>query len=245
MSLFVSIIAVVAVWWLSTGLVLLVSRRLCPSESAIRLLAVALAIGSVVAVFHSLGMASMSGTWLGFLGALGLWAAHEIAFLAGWISGPQRGPASPGRRPSLGEAFATVRDRQTALALTAAGLAAISIGIPNSMAVQTFLTLWLVRSLAEINLFLGAPSAAIGFLPERLHYIASYFRTDRISPAFTLTVTILVGLFVILVTRSFTISDEAALTTAEILAALVLLGVAEVFFLMFPYGEGRLWRWTD
>ena len=244
MTLLLSFATVIAAWWLSTGLILMATRRFPPDGTAIRLTAGAVAAVGLIGALVSENMVSAHGAWLGFFAALMLWGAHEIAFLPGWIAGPRRSPADPGRRPSFSEAFATIRDRQIALALTAAVLAIGLTGSANQTVLSTFLAFWGLRSLAELNLYLGAPQAAIHMLPRRLHYLASYFRGDRISPALPVTINILIGALVALIIRCVDHPDELASTSAGLLAALVLLGIAEMFFLMFPFREDRLWRWT-
>ena len=244
MTLLLSFATVIAAWWLSTGLILMATRRFPPDGTAIRLTAGAVAAVGLIGALVSENMVSAHGAWLGFFAALMLWGAHEIAFLTGWIAGPRRSPADPGRRPSFSEAFATIRDRQIALALTVAVLAIGLTGSANQTVLSTFLAFWGLRSLAELNLYLGAPQAAIHMLPRRLHYLASYFRGDRISPALPVTINILIGALVALIIRCVDHPDELASTSAGLLAALVLLGIAEMFFLMFPFREDRLWRWT-
>ena len=244
MTLLLSFTTVIAAWWLSTGLILMATRRFPPDGTAIRLTAGAVAAVGLIGALVSENMVSAHGAWLGFFAALMLWGAHEIAFLTGWIAGPRRSPADPGRRPSFSEAFATIRDRQIALALTVAVLAIGLTGSANQTVLSTFLAFWGLRSLAELNLYLGAPQAAIHMLPRRLHYLASYFRGDRISPALPVTINILIGALVALIIRCVDHPDELASTSAGLLAALVLLGIAEMFFLMFPFREDRLWRWT-
>ena len=217
MTLLLSFATVIAAWWLSTGLILMATRRFPPDGTAIRLTAGAVAAVGLIGALVSENMVSAHGAWLGFFAALMLWGAHEIAFLTGWIAGPRRSPADPGR------------------SLT---------GSANQTVLSTFLAFWGLRSLAELNLYLGAPQAAIHMLPRRLHYLASYFRGDRISPALPVTINILIGALVALIIRCVDHPDELASTSAGLLAALVLLGIAEMFFLMFPFREDRLWRWT-
>ncbi|EAU42050.1 hypothetical protein FP2506_16494 [Fulvimarina pelagi HTCC2506] len=235
---------VIAAWWLSTGLILMATRRFSPDGTVIRLVAAGVSTTGLIAALMSENMPTATGAWLGFFAALMLWGAHEIAFLTGWVVGPRTWPADPGRRPTCREAFETIGNRQIGLVLTAAVLAIGLTGSANQTVLFTFLVLWGLRSLAELNLFLGAPCAAIHMLPQRLHYLASYFRRDRISPALPVTINILVGTLVVLIIRSLNHPDQLVSTLAGLLAALVLLGIAEMFFLMFPFYEDRLWRWT-
>ncbi|MEN3792252.1 DUF3623 family protein [Fulvimarina sp. MAC3] len=236
--------SVIGVWWLSTGLILMATRRLAPNGTATKLVAAGVAAAGLIAALMSENMATANGVWLGFFAAILLWGAHEIAFLTGWITGPRTWPDNPDCRPTFREAFQTIRDRQIGLVLTAGVLTIGLAGSANNAVLFSFLALWGLRSLAEINLFLGAPCAAIHMLPRRLHYLASYFRKDRISPALPVTINILVGTLVILALSSLDHPDAMASTLAGILASLVCLGIAEMFFLMFPFSEDRLWRWT-
>ncbi|WP_280173785.1 DUF3623 family protein [Fulvimarina manganoxydans] len=96
-----------------------------------------------------------------------------------------------------------------------------------------------------MNLFLGAPAAATHMLPRRLAYLATYVRRDRISPAFPLTINILAAALVILIDVCVTALDRQTSILAGLLAALVLLGLVGMLFLMALFGNERLWRWAD
>ncbi|MCK5932478.1 MAG: DUF3623 family protein [Fulvimarina manganoxydans] len=244
MKLAVCFLAVIAVWWVSTGLILMAACRLRSDSAALKQIVGALSVAGVVASWLSLENSTSEGAWLGFAAALSLWAAHEIAFLAGWITGPRKRAAEPNRHPTVLEALATISDRQLALLLTAGLLAIVSLGRGNMTTFAPFMTLWVLRTLAEINLFLGAPAAATHMLPKRLGYLATYFRQDRMSPALPLTINCLAATLVILIDSSVTAVDDRRSVSAGLLAALVLLGLVETLFLMVPFGEDRLWRWA-
>ncbi|RFC64435.1 DUF3623 family protein [Fulvimarina endophytica] len=236
--------AVVLLWWLSTGLILLAVRRFAPGGHGFAGLLCALLVLALLLAAPAPGLDEATRVKLGFLSGLTLWGLHELLFLAGWLTGPRREAAPGWRHATFREAAATVSDRHLALALTAALLALSTLAGAEAMALWSFLLLWGLRVLAEINLFLGAPHAPTGLVPPRLRYLATYFRRDRVSPLFPLTVNLILPAAIVSMNRSVSATDEAEAVAAALLGALLALGILEMFFLVLPFGEDRLWRWA-
>ena len=62
------------------------------------------------------------------------------------------------------------------------------LGISFAMGtVITFALLWVMRLGAKLTIFSGAPELSTNMIPERLSYMKSYFRHDRVSLAFWLS----------------------------------------------------------
>ncbi len=241
-----AVIFVILAWWLSTGAVLYAAGREEPRVVPVMAGASILAAAGFVALWFSLGMADIHGVWLGFLGALGIWAWHEASFLTGVLTGPRREPCPPGLRGygRFKAAFEAIRDHELAIAATGIGIVAISWGADNRIGMWTFLLLWGMRISAKLILFLGAPHVAVAMLPRRLAYMASYFRMDRVSavlPAFIIAMTF--G-FVLLCHAAATAEPLAEAVTATILATFLALAIAEHLFLVLPVSDAALWRWA-
>src|SRR3954469_11296456 len=96
------------VWWFSTGAVLLLVG--CGRGNALRVISTAMLLSAgLYGVAASAGAASIGGAYIAFTGTVLLWGAQEIAFLAGWVTGP-RAEQCPGDARGL---------RRLALALQA------------------------------------------------------------------------------------------------------------------------------
>ena len=237
---------VVFTWWISTGALLIAARRLRPDGNAIRLVLSLTAVATILSALWSARSDTTAGAYVGFLSGLSIWAGHELTFLTGMITGPRTTVASVSKSETLRfrQAFQVVRDHQIAILITAAAIFSIVHDAPNRMVLWTFMALWGMRLVAQFNLFLGAPYAATGFLPSRLHYVASYFRTDRISPAFPLSINVLAPIFVTVADHALYGTSEAGTAGSALLAGLIFLGLVELMFLVLPFGETALWKWA-
>jgi putative photosynthetic complex assembly protein 2 len=121
--------------------------------------------------------------YLAFFSALALWAWHETTFLIGLVTGPRRVAAgeAPREKTRFRAAFLTVRDHEIALFATVLGLLWLMSGAANTTGLLTFCLLWVMRISTKLNIYLGARHAISDMLPDRLSYLKSYFRTDRTS----------------------------------------------------------------
>ncbi|MFN3288060.1 MAG: DUF3623 family protein, partial [Sphingomonadaceae bacterium] len=79
-------------WYLGTGIIAWADRR--PPRAHARLLALAglAAILAMGALWWSAGQATPLGVVVAFLAAMTLWGWHELSFLLGAITGPNRAP---------------------------------------------------------------------------------------------------------------------------------------------------------
>ena len=84
------------VWWFSTGAVLLLVGRSGRFEVLRALLAVVLLAGSLGGLALTAGDTSIGGAYTAFTCTILLWGAQEIAFLAGWLTGPRPRPCPVG-----------------------------------------------------------------------------------------------------------------------------------------------------
>lgn len=233
----IAIAAVVVVWWASTGLVL---RLVWLPTSTHR---VSMAVFSVLAVlggWGALASASMdttAGAYLGFASAIAVWAWHELAFLLGRISGPRKQPCEPqaaGWRRFV-DATATLIHHEIALAITALVLFATAWGQPNPVAAGTFIVLWAMRLSAKLNVFVGVRNVSSEFVPPRLRYLTTYFRSAPWSPLMPVSL-VLGGLALAQLTGTGRLGDT-------LMAAILALGLLEHVFLALPLPDAALWRW--
>lgn len=233
----IAIATVVVVWWASTGLVL---RLVWLPSSTHR---VSMAVFSVLAVlggWGALASASMDttvGAYLGFASALAVWAWHELAFLLGRISGPRKQPCEPQSRgwQRFVDAAATLIHHEIALAITLLALCIVAWGQPNPVAAETFAVLWAMRLSAKLNVFVGVRNVSSDFVPPRLQYLTTYFRSARWSPLMPVSL-LLGGLVLAQLTGTGRLGDT-------LVAAILALGLLEHVFLALPLPDAALWRW--
>ena len=181
------VVYVVFLWWFSTGAILWLDRRpkVTYRWSLIAVTVIAAVAGCGLAA--SLRDATPFGAVIAFTCALAIWGWHELTFLTGLISGPQR-TACPSDVPGWRRfilATSTLIYHEIALLLTALVIAAVSWQAPNQFACWTFLVLFFSRLSAKLNLFFGVPNFSDELFPDHLRYLSSYLRRSPASALFS------------------------------------------------------------
>lgn len=240
------LVVAILVWWLATGLVLIAARQASLHRSVVMALASVLALASVFALVTSAYMDSAAGSYLGFFSALGIWTWHETAFLTGYITGPSRSPCPENARgyTRFRAAFLAIRSHELAILATAIAMLALIADASNRTGLWTFLLLWLMRISAKLNLFMGAPNAINPLIPERLRYLTSYFRTDKVSPLFAFTIAVSVSVLAMLVSVAASADEPWRIVGTVLVATFLALAILEHLFLVFPVRDALLWSWA-
>ncbi|MBV6658814.1 MAG: DUF3623 domain-containing protein [Devosiaceae bacterium] len=233
------------IWWFSTGLILLADRLPAVSERALMVGASMMALAALGAVWLLRDVTTVPAAYGGFVAGLVLWGWHEASFLSGSVTGGRRTACPPGARGWRRFVYAaqTLIHHELAIAATALALALMVWGSANEVALWTFVILWGMRLSTKFNIFLGVPNVTEEFLPSRLNYLKTYFRTRALNLLFPFSVTLGTGaVFWLshLVLGAATPFEQAGYT---LLATLAALGVLEHWFLVLPFRDQELWRW--
>ena len=232
-------------WWLSTGLVLLLNYRSRHTQRVAMGLVAGACLLSLLCLPAISRDQSATGALLGFLSGLCIWAALEMSYLMGFVTGPRQAPCPPG--VSLGRRFWL--GLQTSLYHELLVLAAmlLSVGLSsggNRVAAATCLALGLMRWSAKLNLFLGVRNYNQDWLPAHLAYLDSYTRRARLNPLFPLSVSVATGLAVLLLLQGLGTGDPFQRSASLLISALLSLAALEHWFLILPFRESALWRWA-
>ncbi len=242
----IAVVATVIVWWLSTGVVMLASRRRLDNQALVLGGATAVAVAAAFGLHASAQMATTAGVFVAFLSALGFWAWSETTFLLGLITGPRRTPCPPGLSgwERFRAAFQVVRDHE--LAILASGLVVVLLTLDgvNQTGFWTFAILWAMRISAKINIFLGAPNSTGMLVPPNLAYITTYYRTDRISPLFPVVIVSAAAALVLFVALAYRAGSPHEVVSWTILATFLTLAIVENLFLILPVSDAALWSWA-
>lgn len=244
---FLSAIAVASIaWWVATGLVLALARAGSRHLGAVMAIATGVAFAGIAGLVATHDQTTVSSAYIAFFSALALWAWHETTFLIGILTGPRRievGQA-PVETSRFRAAFLTVRDHELALAATVIALIWFMAGADNTTGLLTFMLMWVMRISTKLNIYLGARHAISDMLPDRLSYLKSYFRTDRTSGWFYVSLSasaVLLGWLSNAAANAGTEHDAAKWTLLACFAALALL---EHLFLVLPIRDSALWAWA-
>lgn len=243
------VVVAISVWWLSTGLVLaMVNRSDGPRGSGLTLMALMTLVGAFGFILMLWGAQepTVLGSYVGFFGALLVWAWHEAAFLTGILTGRRTGECPPGltgfRR--FRAAWEAVSDHEIAILVTAIALWLALDGSANLFGLAAFGLLWGMRISAKLVIFLGAPHAVSELMPKGIRHLKSYFKTDRMTPLFPIFLAIAAGLFAVLVVGASRATQAHSVVGHTLLATFMALAIVEHLVLVLPVSDTALWRWA-
>ncbi|MBB6227238.1 putative photosynthetic complex assembly protein 2 [Polymorphobacter multimanifer] len=232
-------------WFTSTGLVLWLDRL--PSTTwPVSIVAATVVSGFAMgAIIMTAPMVGDGAAYVAFASALVLWGWHEMSFLMGFVTGPNRAPCPPDARGwrRFRLAAGTLIHHEVAMFATVLVMAGATWGQPNQTATLTFLLLFVMRLSAKLNIFAGVPHLSLEMMPDRMRYMASYF---RVAPASWFFVASLVAIAVVAAwLGNAALTAPSGLATGYALAfALVVLAFIEHGFLVVPWQDTSLFRWA-
>lgn len=245
-SLLLAISVALLGWWLSTGVILYLNLLPRRSHAWSVLGFTLLALCSLVLLPDIARQQSQGAAIAGFAVALAVWGALEISYLMGFVTGNNSSPcpadATGWRRFRL--AVATSIHHELAVVLCGIAIVALSWDAPNQVATGTYLTLWLMRWSAKLNLYLGVSNFNEHWLPERNRYLVSYMRTRAMNWLFPFSVglaTIVATFLALAATSADSPVDRLA---HALVCTLLALAILEHWFLVLPVRDSALWQWA-
>jgi putative photosynthetic complex assembly protein 2 len=234
-------------WWFSTGVILLLDglppRTFRWSLTGATLLSLVALGGLAVSARDT----SPAGAYAAFACALGIWAWFELSFLTGVLTGPRRIAAAPDARgfTRFAQAVGAIAYHELAIAGSVLVVFALTAGQPNAAGLWTYLALWVMRTSAKLNLFLGVRNLGEAFLPPHLVYMASFFRRRPINLLFPFSViwptVVATGMALRAVDPATAPGTAAGLWLA---AAILALAVLEHWMLVLPLPVTAPWLWA-
>jgi putative photosynthetic complex assembly protein 2 len=234
------------IWWFSTGAVLLLVGRSGQFQILRAVSATGLLLGSLLGLAATANDTSVGAAYAAFSCTILLWGAQEIAFLAGWLTGPRAEacPFGARGRKRLGFALQAILYHELTLLACGAAIVALTWNGSNQVGLWTFAALWVLRQSAKINLFLGVPVTNDELMPEAVQFLKTYFARRRVGAFFPISVTLATAVLVIMIQRI----AEVAVTPFEVVSltlvsTLFALGVVEHWFMLMPLPAITLWGW--
>lgn len=246
MRLTAPVLYAVLCWWFSTGAILYLNGLPRQVHRWTFFFASVLLGVCLCGVAVSASDIRVSGAYVAFTAALGVWGWIELGFLLGFVTGPRRIACPPEAQgwSRMGHALMAILYHELALLTLATAVVALCWGQPNQVAVWTFFALWVMRLSAKLNVFLGVRNLNEQFLPEHLRYIGSYFRQRSGNPLFA-------GSVIAATLGAAAVWDQALdargsafdASASALIAALLSLAVLEHWFMVLPLPSERLWAW--
>lgn len=233
-------------WWFSTGVILYLDG-LPPRTFPFTLQCATVLLGAALwALVHTRNDTSVAGAYCAFTCALLVWAWQEVAFLLGVVTGPRRSACPPGatgwRR--TGYALQAVLYHELALIVLAIAVVACVGPGENRVGLWTFMTLWVMRQSAKINIFLGVRNLGENFLPPHIAYLKTYFRRAPMNVLFPFSVTLATGAAILVWMHLFSgVPGPFETAGIALVGTMLALGALEHWLLVLPLPTEALWRW--
>ncbi len=237
----------VFIWWFSTGVVLLLNRMSRGAVALSQVLSTLLGLAALLAIYHTAGQTSVSGAYCAFTSALLVWGWHELSFLTGWVTGPRKTalPAGLGEWQRFVEAIRVILWHEIGIIAVGALILFITWGAPNQVGSGTFLVLWVMRTSAKLNLFLGVRNLSEQFLPAHLAYLESCFRRRTLNLLFPFSVSLASAVLAAMIVRAFEpATPVAAAVGTALVGTMLALAILEHWLLVLPLDSTALWRWA-
>ncbi len=232
-------------WWLSTVVLLWRSQRAEP-KCRVTMAAMSLvAVLGILLIIETRDWTSPAGAYLAFVGGLALWAWHEMSYFLGAITGPRPEACPPGERMTQRFVLGVKASlwHELAIVATAAGLIWLTWSHSNQIATLTFVTFWLMRWSAKMNIFFGVRNLHEEFWPEHMRYLSSYVQSARMNAFFPLSM-LLAGfaLFWMVTTARAAMPGSLDQVGLTLVASMLGLAILEHVLLFLRVPDAVLWK---
>ncbi len=237
--------ATVALWWSSTGLILLLDSQDRRTYRGTMFGASGLLVFALWFIAASAGETTPQSAYVAFAGGLVVWGWQLLAFYTGFLAGPNKSACAPGSSiPSrFVQALGASVYHEVAALLGAIALFGLTYDQPNRIALWTYVILWVMHASAKLNLFLGVPNLGAEMLPGHLSFLTSFMARKPMNALFPVSVTagtVASALLFLGAARAGASGFEIA--GLAMLGSLTALAVVEHWFLVVPVDGNALWR---
>ncbi len=234
------------VWWFSTGVILYLNGLPRHTFKWTMGGATVVLVAALYALKLTSQVAEVWAAYCAFTSAVLVWAWQEIGFLLGYVTGTRKTDCPENARgwKKFGFAAETVLHHELALVGLGAAVWWMTKDGVNQIGFWTYLTLWVMRQSAKLNVYFGVRNLNEDFLPQHLKYLQTYF--TRKSMNIFLPISVVAAMLVVVpmwqaVGAATLGSFEAAGLT--LVAMLFSLAILEHFFLVIPLPFEALWKW--
>ena len=240
------LILTLALWWGSTAVIARLIGHTPHTYPRLLLLATLFGFAGLLLLVGLRDTTSGAAAVGALIGAIAVWGWIEVTFLTGKVTGPPPGHSADdeGLFWRAGRAFTAILWHEILIALTVAVAAVFLLGRENDLALLVLLLLWLMRSSAKLNLFLGVRNLGEGFFPPHLRHLLDFMRhraMNALMPISLLAGTAIAWHFGV---ASLSAASAYEATASTILSTLAALAVFEHLLMVLPLPAETLWRWS-
>lgn len=249
-SYIVPMLLTVALWWGSTAVI---ARLIAGDPQRYPLLLRLFATIGIAGFAMILALREINSTasaLAALLAALAVWSWIEVTFLTGKITGLATGGKSYAATSEnrfvrhAVSALAAILWHELLIVATVVIVAIGSYGSSNNLALLVLVLLWLMRTSAKLNLFLGVRNLGQEFFPPHLQHLLSFMRQRRMNPLMPVSLLLAGTIGWHFGNVAFTASSPHQAAAATIIATLAVLALLEHLLMILPVPAETLWRWS-
>ncbi len=246
-NFFTTVLFAVFIWWFLTGLIFALYNR---SDKIKRLGFIGLSCGFIVALWGVLVTRNSTdprSIYLTLTSGVVIWGWLTAGYFLGVFTGPQPKSQWIKKPETLFGRFKIAIRAILFHELLVIGvgfiLAALTWSKPNQWSFWVFITIWIMHSLAKINIFLGVRNFHIELMPEHMQHLALILQKRAVNPLFFPTIVFAVSLSLTLIYQGIIPQTSSGDTVGFIfLGTTVALGALEIILLVLPI-PSMLWGW--
>ncbi len=237
------VVYAVFLWWVATGVILLLNHL--PARTfRLSLGSATLVLGAaLLGIAQAARLPTVGAAYLGFTCALAAWGWQEMSFFMGVVTGPRRvaDPSARGLR-RFWQAIETLLYHEAAIAAVGVVILLLSVGRPNQVASLTYLSLWVMRISAKLNVYLGVRNLNENWVPRRLAYLKAYMVKRPMNPLLPVSVTLGTLAAASFIGRALgPHASQIGIVTNGFVGVILALGVFEHLFMVLPLDLARVW----
>jgi putative photosynthetic complex assembly protein 2 len=248
LSVLLPVLFALFLWWFTTGLIIVVygrsqrTRRLCYAAATAALLL------AVAGLWFSRHGTDPRSVYLAVTCGVVIWGWQIASYYLGFVTGPSHLPRIVGqesrtfwRRFQL--AFQAGIHHEAVVAATALLLVVLTGTAENRWGLWMFVTLWVMHSIAKLNVFLGVRNFHIEFLPPHLHFLRPLLQRRISNPFFPVSMVVATTVALIILSRAFAPATTPTQATGLLMVGtMICLGILEQLLLVLPL-PATLWGW--
>lgn len=234
------------IWWFTTGLIIVIYGR-APAWKSLGFGVATIALCTAfLGVWVTRQLTEPLHVYLAVTCGVVIWGWQTASYYLGFITGPR--PMLEGEPPrSLMQRFRLALQSSLYHEMTVIGFALLLISItwaqPNQWALWVFLALWIMHSVAKLNVFLGVRNFRVEFLPEHLHHLAALLSERANNPLLPFTIIMAGSIALLFVYQGIIPQTTPGQTVGFLLVGtMIALGVLEILLLVLPLPV-TLWGW--
>ena len=235
MHYLVAICYAIVLWWVSTGLIIVLYRQpRWTYDATFGGLSVVTAICATLMILLR-NDTSLFAFYLSFSAGTLIWGWNLASYYTGFITGPSiplPDTLTTGQRFRL--AVKTSLYHELLSCVLVIGALGLSLVSSNHTGPTTIVLFYVLHQLAKLNIFFGVENFQGDWLPEHLQYITKFFGPPRMHWFFVVSVAIAALCATWAISHALTANSVATQSAAAFWGLLAVAGFLEIVVLMIP-----------